>query len=469
MAPEILIAGSYNKRSDLWSIGMVLFEFLFGYHPFKKMKNFADLVAYVKEGVSVTVPPITRPKNVDPSPDCIDLLQQLLQPDPHNRITWEAFFHHPWLSSSNQAPPIKLVSNDKNDNKSVNADQKSPLNETTDHSKNEKGGTQGGVINIPNDHRSSSRVPSSTNSASLMTQRIVKESLGSSRRKKNNAQTDSKSPSLNPTEIGSCPSPLILPESPFNGLTGLSDGLDEGSEFSDDSGMEENTYDSIGSSQDLEDSIEVKKDIASIKKKVDEFAKMVVLEESHSAQKQVPDKEQIDFRFAKISPEVYTRKSVIKKAYKKFSDRDEERLKQSFIHLMNESKLNIIRPLTDSADSNESDSEEPNFLEVKINDGVNSPDIGSMSNDHLIASDPGKKKESRFCLDDAIRRSYVVEKRRSVAKVCVLDMLDQTTVPVGGGNIRQPRYQTLPLQLPSNGEAFHVSLGQSRVQLHYSN
>ncbi len=34
MAPEILKGENYNIKADIWSIGIVLFEMLFGFCPF---------------------------------------------------------------------------------------------------------------------------------------------------------------------------------------------------------------------------------------------------------------------------------------------------------------------------------------------------------------------------------------------------------------------------------------------------
>lgn len=37
MAPEMIFAQKYDKRIDIWSAGMVLYEMFYGYHPFKGM------------------------------------------------------------------------------------------------------------------------------------------------------------------------------------------------------------------------------------------------------------------------------------------------------------------------------------------------------------------------------------------------------------------------------------------------
>ena len=49
MAPELLInkESSYNSKADLWSIGVVMYQLLFGKTPFEA-KNYNDLKNKVK-------------------------------------------------------------------------------------------------------------------------------------------------------------------------------------------------------------------------------------------------------------------------------------------------------------------------------------------------------------------------------------------------------------------------------------
>jgi serine/threonine protein kinase len=95
MAPEIMNHKSYNNQTDLWSIGMILFEMLYGSHPFEKCKSVPELKDHLKK-IHIQIPPINT-QNKDVSTHCINLLQNLLQKKVTDRINWENFFSHPWV------------------------------------------------------------------------------------------------------------------------------------------------------------------------------------------------------------------------------------------------------------------------------------------------------------------------------------------------------------------------------------
>ena len=91
MAPEIMKNKNYTIKSDLWSVGIILYEMLTGFPPYK-VKTIYNLIKSIEQNK------INLPKNISISDECNDLLFKLLIKDPEDRIDWEDFFNHPWLS-----------------------------------------------------------------------------------------------------------------------------------------------------------------------------------------------------------------------------------------------------------------------------------------------------------------------------------------------------------------------------------
>lgn len=96
MAPEIMKRGAYNKQTDLWSIGMILYEMLYAKHPFGSCDNIVDLQECI-ESAEILIPP-RKTVNKSVSKSCQSLLKALLQKDVNKRLTWNKFFNHPWLT-----------------------------------------------------------------------------------------------------------------------------------------------------------------------------------------------------------------------------------------------------------------------------------------------------------------------------------------------------------------------------------
>uniref|UniRef100_A0A4W3HFM5 Serine/threonine-protein kinase ULK3 n=1 Tax=Callorhinchus milii TaxID=7868 RepID=A0A4W3HFM5_CALMI len=91
MAPEMVCQEQYDARADLWSLGVILYEALFGRPPFSS-KSFKELEAKIRSNKPVEIPAGARV-----SADCRDLLVRLLERDPEQRITFEEFFTHPFV------------------------------------------------------------------------------------------------------------------------------------------------------------------------------------------------------------------------------------------------------------------------------------------------------------------------------------------------------------------------------------
>lgn len=111
MAPEIVCKHQYDAKADLWSIGVILYECLFGKAPYTS-NTIEELLIKIKNNDKITIPPNTRI-----SAECNDLLTRLLQHDPCKRISFEEFFTHPFIdlktipSEKTLQKAVQLVTN----------------------------------------------------------------------------------------------------------------------------------------------------------------------------------------------------------------------------------------------------------------------------------------------------------------------------------------------------------------------
>jgi serine/threonine protein kinase len=104
MAPEVIKSNIYGVKSDLWSIGIILYQLIYLKHPYT-FKSMYELIGAVGGGQIVQYP------KCDVSSACLDLLRGLLVVDSNKRMCWGEFFMHPWLNRTDFASkPIGIVS-----------------------------------------------------------------------------------------------------------------------------------------------------------------------------------------------------------------------------------------------------------------------------------------------------------------------------------------------------------------------
>ncbi|KAH9736183.1 serine/threonine-protein kinase ATG1c [Citrus sinensis] len=95
MAPEIMQLQKYDAKADLWSVGAILFQLVTGKTPFTG-SNQIQLLQNIVKATELHFPPDAKIL----SADCKDLCQKLLRRNPVERLTFEEFFNHPFLSQT---------------------------------------------------------------------------------------------------------------------------------------------------------------------------------------------------------------------------------------------------------------------------------------------------------------------------------------------------------------------------------
>ena len=118
MAPEIVGSENYDYSVDIWSLGILLYEMLFGYSPFKA-NAINDIIQNIK----------THDLNYDEnnkkiSNSCKDLIQKLLNMNPQKRLKIKDILEHPFIKKH-----TKKYSFNKKLSSSINNDKiKNQLN-----------------------------------------------------------------------------------------------------------------------------------------------------------------------------------------------------------------------------------------------------------------------------------------------------------------------------------------------------
>ncbi|KAJ6425379.1 hypothetical protein OIU84_026029 [Salix udensis] len=93
MAPEIMQLQKYDAKADLWSVGAILFQLVTGKTPYTGNTQM-ELLQNIVKSTQLQFPL----DNKDLSSNCTDLCQKLLRCSPVERLTFEEFFNHPFLS-----------------------------------------------------------------------------------------------------------------------------------------------------------------------------------------------------------------------------------------------------------------------------------------------------------------------------------------------------------------------------------
>ncbi|CAG8470336.1 5863_t:CDS:2 [Ambispora leptoticha] len=94
LPPEMVEGREHDARVDLWSLGVLCYEFLVGIPPFE------DLSGHSATYKRIALVDLKIPDHI--SPEAQDLIVALLQYDPNKRLPLEQVVKHPWILLYNQ-------------------------------------------------------------------------------------------------------------------------------------------------------------------------------------------------------------------------------------------------------------------------------------------------------------------------------------------------------------------------------
>ncbi|CAO3632055.1 unnamed protein product [Mucor hiemalis] len=98
IAPEILTKQGHNHKADMWSAGILMFNLLFGRHPFHHDEQ-AKLYQQVQRNESDTQYRFPPAKDFNVSEDAKDLIAKLLVNRPDERLSVIEALEHPFFSN----------------------------------------------------------------------------------------------------------------------------------------------------------------------------------------------------------------------------------------------------------------------------------------------------------------------------------------------------------------------------------
>ncbi|KAI8811426.1 kinase-like domain-containing protein [Cladochytrium replicatum] len=93
LPPEMVEGREHNEKVDLWSLGVLCYEFLVGVPPFEETSSFRATYKRIAD-VDLSIPDYV-------SSEAKDLIMKLLRHKAEDRLPLDAVLNHPWITKYN--------------------------------------------------------------------------------------------------------------------------------------------------------------------------------------------------------------------------------------------------------------------------------------------------------------------------------------------------------------------------------
>ena len=110
MSPEIISNENYDKCVDIWALGILLYEMLHGFSPFKSKNiklNYEQLKEEIFNNIENSNYDIYKEKEL--SKECVSLIRKLLEKNDEERINVKEIFPQPWVRKYEKIKKKELI------------------------------------------------------------------------------------------------------------------------------------------------------------------------------------------------------------------------------------------------------------------------------------------------------------------------------------------------------------------------
>jgi serine/threonine protein kinase len=108
VAPEVFSNKEYTINADMWSLGIIFYELIFNVYPFLYNDGYPKNMNILTKVIQINNVNYDISENPNINGNCIDLLQNMIQPNPNKRFNLKNVLSHPYFNLNICKEEIKV-------------------------------------------------------------------------------------------------------------------------------------------------------------------------------------------------------------------------------------------------------------------------------------------------------------------------------------------------------------------------